>query len=58
MKLLDLELLFQKECMFIKQTGHAMLPPQTRAGTLTRVMMTSLLVPTLIQVQHINQVRF
>ena len=43
MKLLDLELLFQKECMFIKWTGHATLPPQTRAGTLTRVMMTSLL---------------
>ena len=58
MKLLDPELLFQKERMFIKWTGHAMLPPQTRAGTLTRVTMTSLLSPTLIQVQHINQVRF
>jgi len=58
MKLLDPELLFQKERMFIKWTGHAMLPPQTRRGTLTWVMMTSLLFSTLIQVWHINQVRF
>ena len=42
MKLLDLELLFQKERLFIKWTGHATLLPQTRAGTSTQVMMTSL----------------
>ena len=58
MKLLDLELLFQKELPFIKWAGHATLPPQTRGDTSTWVMMTSLLFSTLIQVWHINQVRF
>lgn len=31
MRLLDLELLFQKECTFIKWTGHATLLPQTKS---------------------------
>ena len=34
MKLLDLELLFQKEHTFIEWTGHATLTPQTREDTL------------------------
>ena len=34
MKLLDLELLFQKEYTFIELTGHATLPPQTRGDIL------------------------
>ena len=58
MKLLDLELLFQKEHTFIKWTGHAILLPQTRGDTFTRVVMNSLLFSTLIQVQHINQLKF
>ena len=57
MKLLGLELLFQKKHTFIKWTDHATAPPQTRADTSTWVMMTSLLFFTLIQVWHINQVR-
>ena len=57
MKLLDLELLFQKEHTFIKWTDHATVPPETRADTSARVMMTSLLFSALIQVWHINQVR-
>ena len=57
MKLLGLELLFQKEHIFIKWTDHATVPPETRADTSARVMMTSLLFSALKQVWHINQVR-
>lgn len=55
---LDLELLFQKKHTFIKWTDLAILPPQTRGDISTRVMMNSLLFSTLIQVTHINQVKF
>lgn len=43
MKLLDLELLFQKECIFIVWIGHAILPPQTGGDKSTLVMMNNLL---------------
>ena len=45
MKLLDLELLFQKEHTFIEWTGHATLPPQTRGDTLHGLWWTASCFP-------------